>query len=150
QKLLHALVDCARIAVRTRQLPGNGGMKPQLVITMTLEQLTAGRGSLNLPHAGPTSAGAIRRMACDAEVIPMVLGTGSEVLDVGRSVRIISKELRKALISRDGGCAFPSCDRPPQWCEAHHLDHWSHGGTTSLENSALLCSHHHPQLSHTS
>ncbi len=91
------------------------------------QQLTEGLGSLSLPHAGPTSAGAIRRMACDAELIPMVLGTGSEVLDVGRSVRIISKELRKALISRDGGCAFPGGDRPPPGCEAHHLDHWSHG-----------------------
>ncbi|YAL83720.1 DUF222 domain-containing protein [Dermacoccaceae bacterium W4C1] len=85
----------------------------------------------------------IRRLACDAEIIPMVLGSPSAPLDVGRSRRLVTGELRRAVIQRDRHCTFPGCDRPPPWCHVHHLIPWQHGGVTSLRNSALLCSRHH-------
>ena len=44
---------------------------------------------------------------------------------------------------RDGGCAFPGCDRPPRWCDGHHIRHWTDGGHTALTNAVLLCGHHH-------
>ncbi|MGH2815218.1 MAG: HNH endonuclease signature motif containing protein, partial [Actinomycetota bacterium] len=47
------------------------------------------------------------------------------------------------LVVRDGGCAVAGCDRPPAWCQAHHLRHWLHGGPTNLTNLALLCRAHH-------
>ena len=67
----------------------------------------------------------------------------SELLDVGRRTRIVPPALRRALEVRDRGCAFPRCDRPPPWCDAHHLVHWAHGGPTTLDNLALLCGQHH-------
>jgi hypothetical protein len=67
----------------------------------------------------------------------------SEVLDLGRSTRVVSRAQRRALVLRDGGCGFPGCDRPPQWCDAHHLRHWVKGGPTDLWNLVLLCRRHH-------
>jgi len=67
----------------------------------------------------------------------------SQVLDVGRRTRTISPALRRALVVRDAGCVHPGCDRPPSWCEGHHLRHWVDGGTTDLANLILLCRRHH-------
>src|SRR5215213_6265662 len=96
----------------------------------------------------PVSAGLARRLACDATVIPMVLGSASEPLDVGRATRLIPPAIRRALIARDRGCAFPGCRRPPRWCDAHHIQHWSDGGPTSLLNLVLLCDFHHDVIHH--
>ena len=82
-------------------------------------------------------------MACDANIIPAVLGGAGQPLDVGRSRRLITGTLRKALVLRDRGCAFPDCDRPPCWCDAHHIVSWLDGGPTSVGNGVLLCRHHH-------
>ena len=92
----------------------------------------------------PLSAGELRRICCDAEIVPVVLGSASEVLDVGRAQRLVTPGLRAALIARDGGCAFPGCDAPPSRCEAHHVQPWYLGGPTALWNLALLCHSHHP------
>jgi hypothetical protein len=56
--------------------------------------------------------------------------------------------LRRALVARDQGCAFPGCDRPPSWCDAHHCVYWSRGGPTALGNLCLLCAHHHDAVHH--
>jgi hypothetical protein len=64
-------------------------------------------------------------------------------LEVGRTSRVVSAAQRVALVVRDGGCAVVGCERPPAWCEAHHLVHWLHGGPTDLENLVLLCRAHH-------
>ncbi len=85
----------------------------------------------------------IRKIACDAEIIPVLLGSDSRVLDIGRTTRIFPPHIRKAITARDQGCAFPDCTMPAPWCEAHHTTYWSHGGTTSTENGTLLCNHHH-------
>ncbi len=100
-------------------------------------------------HAGSTvfsvqaSARTIRRLACDADLIPVVLGGSGQVLDLGRAQRLFPPHLRRALVARDGGCAFPDCSIPASWCEAHHLRPWCRGGSTSIDNGVLLCSHHH-------
>ncbi|WP_026555733.1 HNH endonuclease signature motif containing protein [Arthrobacter sp. 35W] len=149
QALLHALLDCVHLAARTDTLPDNGGLRPQLFITVTLAELRSGLGSALLPYAGSTSIASIRQAACDAHLIPAVLGTNGEVLDLGRSQRLVSAALRRALVVRDHGCAFPGCTRPPQWTEAHHIVPWACGGETSLANCVLLCSWHHHLLHHT-
>ena len=82
-------------------------------------------------------------MACDASIIPAVLGTRSEQLDLGRTVRLATPKLFLALCLRDRGCTFPGCSRPPGWCDAHHGVHWCDGGPTDLSNMALLCPRHH-------
>lgn len=78
----------------------------------------------------------------------MVLGSHSEVLDVGRTRRLVTPALWTALIARDRHCTFPACTRPPVMCHAHHLTHWADGGPTTLDNLALLCSHHHRLIHH--
>jgi hypothetical protein len=69
-------------------------------------------------------------------------------LDVGRSRRLITGSLRRALVARDRGCAFPGCDRPARWTEGHHIVSWQSGGVTSLANSVLLCRRHHRAVHH--
>ncbi|KQM02903.1 HNH endonuclease [Frankia sp. CpI1-P] len=77
-----------------------------------------------------------------------MLDPASVPLDIGRSTRVVPPHLRRALAARDRGCTFPGCDRPPSWCEAHHVIHWTHSGITALHNLVLLCGHHHRQVHH--
>lgn len=88
-------------------------------------------------------AGRLRRLACDAAVIPAVLGASGELLDLGRERRLFSTPQRRELWRRDGGCTMPGCSTPGAWADAHHLWHWIDGGPTDLTNAALLCGRHH-------
>jgi hypothetical protein len=72
-----------------------------------------------------------------------VLGGNGEPLDIGRKTRTVPAPMRRALVLRDGGCAFPGCTIPASWCDAHHRDHWADGGVTALPNLVLLCGVHH-------
>jgi len=103
------------------ELPTRGGQRPHLVLTMGLSELVTGLGTATLDTGGCLSAAEARRLACDAAIIPMVLGSDSMPLDVGRQHR---PAIRDALAQRDQGCAFPGCDRSPRYCQAHHLCHW--------------------------
>ena len=85
----------------------------------------------------------VRRLACDAAIIPAVLGSEGEVLDLGRQVRLFTGSQVRRLWLRDGCCSFPGCDMPAQWADAHHLVHWADGGGTGVDNGALLCERHH-------
>ncbi|SDE25416.1 HNH endonuclease signature motif containing protein [Rhodococcus tukisamuensis] len=96
-----------------------------------------------MPWAGPISAAIAARISCDAQVTPVFVDRGGNPLDVGVTTRIISPRLRKALVARDCGCAFPGCGRPAAWTDAHHIVHWSDGGRTALANLVLLCKKHH-------
>lgn len=114
-----------------------------------------GTGGRSAPpiRAGATVGGAdsgtllapetVRRLACDASIIPVVLGARGEVLDFGLEKRLFTPAQTKRLWLRDGGCTFPGCSAPAHWCQSHHLVHWADFGPTSLENAALLCRHHH-------
>ena len=66
----------------------------------------------------------LRRIACDTQVVPVVMGGPGEVLDVGRAKRTIPPAIRRALIARDQRCVWPGCDRAPIHCEGHHIEHW--------------------------
>src|SRR5581483_4586036 len=101
-----------------------------------------------LDNGASLTAETTRRIACDASVIPVVLNGQSQVLDVGRERRLFTGPLRRALVVRDRGCAFPGCDRPPRWCDGHHIKHWADGGRTDLENAVLVCGFHHRLLHH--
>ncbi|MGB3828503.1 MAG: DUF222 domain-containing protein [Ornithinimicrobium sp.] len=85
----------------------------------------------------------VRRLACDAELIPMVLGTEREILNQGRAKRLVTPGQRRALHHRDKQCSFPGCTVPAPWCDAHHVIHWCRGGPSDLSNYALLCGRHH-------
>jgi len=158
QKLLNGLVGACGVAMTTSELPSNGGLRPQLSVTIgyrdLFEQLAGpvtgagsgkvtGFGSGTATFAGPIHPNTIRKIACDADILPVLLGSDSRVLDIGRTTRIFPPHIRKAIVARDGGCAFPDCTIPAPWCEAHHVTYWSQGGTTGTGNGTLLCSHHH-------
>jgi hypothetical protein len=100
-------------------------------------------GTGSFTFTGPVTAATVRKIACDADIIPVLLGSQGRILDIGRTTRVFPPHIRKALTARDQGCAFPGCTIPAPWCEAHHITYWSHGGTTSTDNGTLLCSHHH-------
>ncbi|TCC29623.1 HNH endonuclease [Kribbella speibonae] len=97
-------------------------------------------------YSNGLSAATIRRLACDANVIPVVLGSNSEPLDVGRSQRLVTRAIRRALNTRDRGCVI--CNAPPVICDAHHLISWIDGGETSVDNLVLLCRRDHTDLHH--
>jgi 5-methylcytosine-specific restriction protein A len=119
------------------------GERPHLIVTIKLEDLeNRARGAM-LDTGGQLTPNQLRRIACDARLIPVVLGKRGEVLDVGRASREIPLRTRRAVATRDKGCAHPGCDRPPSWCEVHHVIEWQHGGTTDVDNLLMLCCQHH-------
>jgi hypothetical protein len=138
-----ALTEVCRRALAHGDLPENGGEKPHLVITMKWEQLRDATAAGLLDTGDLLTPATARRLACDALIIPAVLGGQRQPLDLGRARRLIDGPLRRALILRDRGCAFPGCDRPPTWCDGHHAVSWVDGGPTSLTNAVLLCEFHH-------
>jgi hypothetical protein len=131
-----------RLPVPDDRVPAPTG---RVLVLLDHDRLVDGAaGAGVLPDGQPLSAGELRRICCDAEIVPIVLGSPSEVLDVGRAERLVTPALRIALIVRDRGCGFPGCDAPPGRCEAHHVVPWWAGGATDLSNLVLLCHSHHP------
>jgi Domain of unknown function (DUF222)/HNH endonuclease len=148
QRRADALVEVCKLALRTRELPSDGGERPHVTVTIPYDPLTQSLGTGTLDTDDPVTPEQARRLACDAQIMPVVLGGEGQILDVGRSRRLITGSLHKALVARDGGCAFPGCDRPARWCESHHIIPWHLGGRTSLDNAVLVCGHHHRLLHH--
>ncbi|MCG6567380.1 HNH endonuclease signature motif containing protein [Tessaracoccus sp. ZS01] len=141
-----ALMILVQTAAATGKLPAHGGDRPQVHITVNYDTLLTGLGRVDVlgGHGqGGLSAADARHLACDADLIPVVLGTKSQPLDVGRKHRLFPAGIRTALALRDGGCAFPGCTARPASCEAHHIVPWWAGGTSCLGNAVLLCPHHH-------
>lgn len=85
----------------------------------------------------------VRRLACDARIIPVVMSSTGVVLDMGRATRIATTHQRKALETMHSTCAIPRCGVPVARCEPHHIDYWINGGPTNLDNLVPLCSEHH-------
>jgi len=127
------------------KLPDHGGDATTVVITLSLKQLRSGLGAAGVitSESGDISATEARRLACTAHLIPAVLGSTGEVLDLGRRARLFTPAQHRALRLRDGGCRAEGCTVPVAWTEAHHWDPWSHGGPTNLDNGVLLCNFHH-------
>ncbi|GAA5027277.1 HNH endonuclease signature motif containing protein [Actinopolymorpha pittospori] len=88
-------------------------------------------------------------LACDAEILPAVLGSDGAILDLGTGTRLFTSNQRHAIGERDGHhCNFPDCEAPEKWCHAHHIIHWADGGPTNVGNGVLLCPSHHEMVHH--
>lgn len=149
-----ALVAMANHHSQQALAPNHGGDRPRIVVTLSYDRLAKHcmDAGLTQPRAGgarilgtgePLTASIARQLLCDADILPVVLGGQSEVLDVGRTERLVTPAIRAALEQRDRGCAFPGCDKPPRACQAHHITPWWAGGDTALHNLVLVCPHHH-------
>ena len=151
-----------------------GGERPHVEISVTLSELARGLGygELDIPATNESVVAAmatVRQISCDADVrrvvvsgrhinpdtgdpvdplIARLIQTPSEVLDYGRSERIVPPGLRRRLVRRDNGCVFPMCTRPASYTHAHHVKHWSESGPTDLDNLALVCNRHHTAIHH--
>lgn len=149
------LLEC----VDPARLPVHGGDATTVIVTISLDTLRGQLGTADLLGAGhipgdvesagageSISAGEARRLACNANLIPAVLGGNSEVLDLGRAQRLYTPAQRRALLLRDKTCRAEGCDIPGTWAEAHHWVPWSQGGQTNLDDGVLLCSHHHHRV----
>jgi len=138
-----ALIEvCRRATAAGGDAPAT--TKAQIVVLIDNDLLTdAVHGSGVTLTGDVLSPETIRRLGCDASIIPMVLGSQGQPLDVGQTKRLVTPALLAALWVRDQACTFPGCGRPPQWCDAHHVKHWADGGPTRLLNLTLLCAHHH-------
>ena len=145
-RLWDALIEAARLLSGTDLLPTSHGTRPRIGILIDLTALRTGLGHGTLDTGETLSAAAIRTLACDAEILPYVLGSRSQILDVGRTSRLVTLGLWLALLARDRHCAFPGCSRPPAACDAHHITHWADGGHTALPNLVILCRTHHTML----
>ncbi|WP_326947540.1 HNH endonuclease [Amycolatopsis sp. NBC_01307] len=141
-----AFSDAVDLALNSPDLPTQAGERAHVMVAVSLADLKSGVGQATLGDTGTMTADEARVHACDAMLIPAVLGEKSEPLNLGRLRRLISAGLRRALFLRDRGCAFPGCHRPPRHCQGHHIRHWADGGPTDLTNLVLLCAHHHRLL----
>jgi hypothetical protein len=144
QRRADAMVDiCSFFLTHNTNIATSGGEKPHVTIILDYETLKGQVERLPEIHRTPVTPNTIRRITCDAGIIPMVLGSDSEPLDVGRKTRTIPTALRRALEQRDKGCTWEGCGAPVPWCDAHHIIHWADGGETNLTNTQLLCRTHH-------
>ena len=128
------------------EVASGGGSQAQLQVTSSIETLLglAGAPAADMEHSAvPVSSKTVERLACDSSIARILLDSESTVIDVGRSKRVVSEPMRRALTARDGHCRWPGCERPASWSAAHHVVHWIHGGTSNLDNLILLCHRHH-------
>jgi hypothetical protein len=151
QQQADALVQLADIHLGCGTLPLLRGVKPHVAVKIDAGDLAdpaTGKGAAEAGFGAIFSAARARQVACDAELRRFLLGRQGELLDMGRTQRLVTPAIRKAVEFRDEHCVFAGCLAPTYWCEVHHVIHWLFGGETSEENSALLCERHHTQVHH--
>lgn len=138
-----AATALVKLIAGSRGKPGTA----QVVVVVDLETLTAGLGPGSIHHSSlgtPLPPESLRRLACDAGVIPVVLGSNGLPLDVGQAARSVTPAQKAALRALYSTCAVADCQVGFDWCQIHHIRHWvRHRGPTDLDNLVPLCSRHH-------
>jgi len=149
QRRADALVQVCRHYLDSSDRPVVAGERPHVIVTVDVDTLRGKEGKRSeLADVGSISAEEARMWACGGDLTRVITDAASRPLGVGRTTRITPPWLRKALLVRDGGCAFPDCGRPASWCDPHHIRHWTNGGPTALSNLVLLCRRHHRLIHH--
>jgi hypothetical protein len=144
QRRADALVRIAEVALAHFDNPEQRRVRKEVTVVLDWKTLTDRvPGRTDGEFTGPIHPRDIEALLCDCDISRVLTGPDSRPLDLGRKRRVVPPSLRRALVARDRGCGWPRCDRPPAWCDAHHLVPWSEGGTTDLDNCALLCPRHH-------
>ena len=138
-----ALIDMSK---GVADINGSRPARAEIIVHVDLETLRSGLHDSGLPttqHGVELPVETLRRLACDADIIPVVLNGHSVPLDVGKAKRLATVHQRRALAAVHPTCAFPNCTVKFAHCEPHHLTPWEHGGPTDLHNLVPLCSQHH-------
>jgi Domain of unknown function (DUF222) len=152
QQQADALVQWADVTLAAGRAPILRTVKPHVIALIRLEDLADPArvpGAAQLGFGAAISAARARWLACDGNISRIVMGPDGQVLDHGRSKRIVPPGLRRAVEVRDRHCVFTGCDAPTHWCDVHHVQEWVlDEGPTSLDNSALLCERHHTKVHH--
>jgi hypothetical protein len=145
QLAFDAFVTMMRLAAAVDDGRIFGSRAPEVRVHVRAEHLETGKGFGWIEGQSTTiSLRTVGRMVCTVGALPIAFHEDGRPLKLGRSQRLFSAAQRIALAARDGGCLMPGCDRPPSWCEAHHIDEWDeHHGATDVDVGVLLCRHHH-------
>ena len=149
QRRHDALGAVAQHYLAHAELPAVLGERPRVVVTVDAASLRVPSSDAVPEQRWPTLDGGLplppetaRRLACDAQLLPVAFDRDTGAMELGRTTRVWSQAIRRAAWLRDGGrCAFPKCRRPP--ADLHHVVWWSRGGRTDLDNAAWLCNFHH-------
>ncbi len=144
----HGFMNLLENHIDPSGLPSVNGSPFCVVVSMSLDALLDGLGVATLDGGTRISAGEARRLCCKAGIIPMVLDGASMPLDVGREKRLFDRYQKIAMDQQHKGCAARNCDRPPSFCEYHHLDPWRRGGRTDVRSGVPLCPPHHHMADH--
>jgi hypothetical protein len=123
-------------------VPITGRVRPHLNVLCDVGDAADPVGRVRLLDGTPLDGATSRQLPCDGALHRVLTRGRSTILDYGAAARTVSNGLFQALVVRDRGCRFPSCQRPPEWTEAHHVVPWPQG-PTDLGNLVLLCSRHH-------
>src|SRR5688572_12214888 len=152
QRNADGLTDICRQFLATAEDRKSGGGHPHLIVTVDADSLASEPGSGGSPGArlgwvGPVNTTTAQRISCDADVTVVAVGGPDGAREIERTRRFFTTSQRVAMIARDGDrCAVPHCDRPVLWSDAHHLNAWTNGGPTVIDNGALPCAAHHTML----
>ncbi|SDU81602.1 HNH endonuclease [Microlunatus sagamiharensis] len=146
QRLHDALENVCDRLLRSGTLPDSGGTPTSVIVTVGLDELQQRTGTGVTSDGNRLSAAAVADLVEQSVVHPVVVEAKGVVLSMGRTSRLATPGQTMALIARDGGCSFPGCEHPPEWCERHHVVAWVDGGRTDLDNLTLLCRYHHRQF----
>jgi hypothetical protein len=143
-----AIGHIVRTYLSNSRRPTSGGVLPHVTLIRPTPVRVLGELVDTLGYTGPITAGTADLITCDSTTALVTVDGAGAPLDVGRSERLFTPTIRHGLAVRDGGCAHPGCGRPVSWCDAHHIQPWSGGGTTSIDNGVLLCRRHHTAIHH--
>ncbi len=136
-----ALVEVCAFFNANHTRPGTPRRRPHVELIVEADTLGSTPLAWTTDHAY-IGVATTDMLLCDC-VIHRVLRAGDTILNYGRAVYTVPKDLFRAVAVRDRGCRFPGCDRKVSWCDAHHIHYWRHQGDTDFENLVLLCNRHH-------
>ncbi|NYD72113.1 HNH endonuclease signature motif containing protein [Herbiconiux flava] len=151
QKNADTITELIARAAGADDMPRINGAIATVNVHMTLDDLEKGHGVGWIDGIDqPVPASTVEQLRCNSPITATLFGDKGEVLYHGKTKRLFTAAQNRALAARDGGCVWPSCDRPPSFCETHHANEWVSDdhppGRTDIDNGVLLCHFHHSHL----
>ena len=147
QRRHDGLLDALKIAVGSGSLPSTGGVLATVVLTMTTEAYATGEGFARTSHGAQVPVKeALSWAGGDYRLMVTAMNSLKTVVAYSTVHRLFTEGARLAMIARDGGCAFPGCQAPPGWTQAHHITEWRDTHRTTVDDGCLLCGWHHREF----